>query len=230
MTDPLPGGQIDSQPPAATSPDSVPVPEARPVPAAEAAPAPAPETKTAAAAEVKPAPPPKPAAPAPPPLPDPPIIAELKAEFGDAILDAAVVDRKPTFVVERVHAVSFAQAVSARGFDYPACISGVDWPDAKAPENSYRETVYHLRNMSTGEWVVLKARCPSSDPWLYSLYPVYRGADWSEREIYDLFGIEFRGHPDLRRILMPEDWTGHPLLKSYRLSTYYSPAGNERQK
>lgn len=141
-----------------------------------------------------------------------------------------MVDNRPTFVVNRLNMIEFAMAAKMRGFDYPACICAVDWPDPKAPENSYREAVYHLRNTETGEWLVMKARCPSTDPWLQSLFLVYRGADWPEREMYDLFGIEFRGHPDLRRILLPEDWTGHPLLKSYRMSTYYSPAGNERQK
>ncbi|MCA1595575.1 MAG: NADH-quinone oxidoreductase subunit C, partial [Chloroflexi bacterium] len=175
----------------------------------------------------RPAAPPAPAAPATPP---PPIIEELKKQFGEAIQDASVVDGKPTFVVDRGQMVAFAAALKGRGFDYPACVSGVDWPDPKVPENSYRETVYHFWSMGQKEWAVLKARCPSTDPWLNSLYYVYQGVDWNEREVYDMYGIEFRGHPDLRRILLPEDWTGHPLLKSYRMSTYYSPAGNERQK
>jgi NADH-quinone oxidoreductase subunit C len=197
-------------------------------PAAESTPAAAVETPAPPAPRPTP-----PAKPAPPPAAEPappaPILAELQQQFGDAVIEAAMVDSRPTFVVDREQMVAFARAIRGRGFDYPACISGVDWADADESK-SYREAVYHFRSMATGEWVVLKARCPSSDPWLNSLISVYRGADWNEREIFDMFGIEFRGHPDLRRILMPEDWTGFPLLKSYRMSTYYSPAGNERQK
>ena len=220
----------DETPPA---PESSPVSKAAPSPGQAAGVTPG-SGPTPARAE-KPAAPPGPVPPAPtveapPPVPDPPILAEMKAEFGDAVVEAIVSDQRPTFVVKRDQMVEFARALRDRGFDYPGCITGVDWPNAAAPENSYRETVYHLMNTRTGAWVVLKARCPSSDPWLYSLSLVYRGADWPEREVYDMYGIDFHGHLDLRRILMPEDWTGHPLLKDYRMSTYYTPVGTERQK
>ncbi len=77
------------------------------------------------------------------------------------------------------------------------------------------EVVYHLHSVGRNERVRLKCRVPGADPEIESVTPVWRGAGWYEREAFDLFGIRFRGHPDLRRIMMPDDWEGHPLRKDY---------------
>jgi NADH-quinone oxidoreductase subunit C len=69
----------------------------------------------------------------------------------------------------------------------------------------------------------MKTRLAAGITTCASLVDVYRGADWMERECYDMFGITFDGHPDLRRILLPDDWQGHPLLKSYDVDTPYPP-------
>jgi len=77
------------------------------------------------------------------------------------------------------------------------------------------EVVYHLHSIERNERVRLKCRLGGEDPAIESVTSVWRGADWYEREVFDLFGIRFLNHPDLRRIMMPDDWVGYPLRKDY---------------
>jgi len=77
------------------------------------------------------------------------------------------------------------------------------------------ELVYHLHSIERNERLRLKARVSGKEPSIESVCPVWRGANWYEREVFDLFGITFIGHPELRRIMMPDDWEGHPLRKDY---------------
>ena len=77
------------------------------------------------------------------------------------------------------------------------------------------EVVYHLHSIEHNSRVRLKCRVRGEDPVIDSVTGVWRSADWYEREVFDLFGIRFLGHPDLRRILMPDDWEGYPLRKDY---------------
>jgi NADH-quinone oxidoreductase subunit C len=77
------------------------------------------------------------------------------------------------------------------------------------------ELNYHLVSISRRDRVRLRVRLPGNDPVVDSLIPVWPGANWLEREVFDLFGIRFTGHTDLRRILLPEDWEGHPLRRDY---------------
>ncbi len=85
---------------------------------------------------------------------------------------------------------------------------------ATCREKSF-EVVHGVRNLDTGDTLFLKTTVLEEAAEVDSLVPLYPGADWYEREIYDLFGIVFRGHPDLRRILMPDEYEGHPLLKEF---------------
>jgi NADH-quinone oxidoreductase subunit C len=82
------------------------------------------------------------------------------------------------------------------------------------------EVNYHLVSIPRRERLRLQVRLSSDDPVVDSLVPVWPGANWLEREIFDLMGIRFNGHPDLRRILMPEDWEGYPLRKDYPVEGY----------
>jgi NADH-quinone oxidoreductase subunit C len=75
------------------------------------------------------------------------------------------------------------------------------------------EVVYHLHSLQRNERLRLKCRVTGEKPQIDSVTPVWRSADWYEREVFDLFGIRFNGHPDLRRIMLPDDWEGHPLRK-----------------
>lgn len=77
------------------------------------------------------------------------------------------------------------------------------------------EVVYHLHSLERNERVRLKCRLSGDNPEIESVTSVWRSADWYEREVFDLFGIRFTGHPDPRRIMMPDDWEGHPLRKDY---------------
>jgi NADH-quinone oxidoreductase subunit C len=77
------------------------------------------------------------------------------------------------------------------------------------------EVVYHLHSIDQKQRVRLKCRLEGYEPAIESVTSVWRGANWYEREVFDLFGINFLNHPDLRRIMMPEDWEGHPLRKDY---------------
>ena len=85
------------------------------------------------------------------------------------------------------------------------------------------EIVAWVDNLDAGFAVELRTKLGPEGTTCPSLVPVYRGAEWMERECYDMFGVRFEGHPDLRRILLADDWQGHPLLKSYAVDTPYPP-------
>jgi NADH-quinone oxidoreductase subunit C len=93
-------------------------------------------------------------------------------------------------------------------------VTAVDW----YPEEPRFEVVYHLQSPERNERLRLKCRLPGATPEIDSVTGVWRGANWYERETFDLFGIRFRNHPDLRRIMLPEDWQGHPLRKDYPIT------------
>jgi len=82
------------------------------------------------------------------------------------------------------------------------------------------EVVYHLHSITKNERLRLKCRISGADPVIESATVVWRSANWYEREVFDLFGIRFLNHPDLRRIMMPDDWEGHPLRKDYPVTGY----------
>ncbi len=98
--------------------------------------------------------------------------------------------------------------------DYLIDLCGVDYLGKK--ENRF-EVVYHLYSIRHRHALRLKAEVPETDPRIDSVMPIWIGVNWHERECYDLFGIIFAGHPDLRRVLLPEDWEGYPLRKDYPL-------------
>jgi NADH-quinone oxidoreductase subunit C len=101
-------------------------------------------------------------------------------------------------------------------FNYLSGVTALD----HYPNEPRFETVYHLYSIETTQRLRLKVRLSADNPRVASVVPVWPGADAFEREVYDLFGVYFEGHPDLRRILMPEDWEGHPLRKDYPTEGY----------
>jgi len=101
-------------------------------------------------------------------------------------------------------------------FDELMCLSGVDYG-----AESELGVTYHLCSTATGSKFTVKVKVAREKPVLPSVSSLWRTANWHEREVYDLYGISFDGHPDLTRILLPDDWEGHPLRKDYVLNKTY---------
>ncbi len=130
--------------------------------------------------------------------------------------------RKTAEFDEEVYAVhpedyrSLLEALKAEGYDYPRSLSGVDMGYGL-------RVVVHLYGIESGRKATVYTDLPYDAPELESVTDLWPGLEWFEREAYDLFGIRFKGHPDLRRILLEEDWTIHPLLKRYDTGGYPLP-------
>jgi NADH/F420H2 dehydrogenase subunit C len=111
--------------------------------------------------------------------------------------------------VDATHLVAVCRFLRDQlGFDLLSCISGVDMLD-------HLETVYHVRSLTRGQLLQIKVRLDHEKPEVSSVVSVWPTANWLERETYDMFGIRFTGHPDLRRMLLDDDFEGYPLLKSF---------------
>lgn len=102
-------------------------------------------------------------------------------------------------------------------FDMLSCITGVD----NGPEKGSMEVVYDLYSIPHNHALALKVVLPRNNPEIESVGEIWKTALWHERETFDLLGIQFKGHPDHRRILLPADWQGHPLQKDYVHQEYY---------
>src|SRR5581483_3691436 len=100
---------------------------------------------------------------------------------------------------------------SSEKFERLSTVTGVD----RYPAEPRFEVVYHLHSVERNQRLRLKCRLSGSDPAIDSVTPVWRSANWYERETFDLYGVRFRNHPDLRRIMLPEEYEGHPLRKDY---------------
>jgi NADH-quinone oxidoreductase subunit C len=138
-----------------------------------------------------------------------PTLDRLRERFGDAIGDAVMAVDIPTVSVQAPRVLEIARCLKDElGFTFPVLATGIDWKDSL-------EVAWHLLNMDTGEFLAIKTTLNRDAPHVDSLTPVWAGMDWHEREAYDLLGIMFEGHPDLRRILLPDDWEGFPLRKDY---------------
>jgi NADH-quinone oxidoreductase subunit C len=145
---------------------------------------------------------------------------QLKSTFGDAVLDAkldGVHDPFITVAPDRVDEIARVLRDDENfRFDTLMCLSGVDYGGGTLG------VVYHLHSIRKGHKITLKVRVPAGNPHVRSVEAVWKTANWHEREAYDLIGIVFDGHPDLRRILMPYDWEGHPLRKDFEVPEFYN--------
>lgn len=102
-------------------------------------------------------------------------------------------------------------------FDMLSCITGID----NGPQAATVEVAYNLYSIPHNLHVMLKVVLPRENPAIDSISEIWKTADWLEREVFDMYGIHFNNHPDLRRILMPADWEGYPLRKDYKHQEYY---------
>jgi NADH-quinone oxidoreductase subunit C len=124
-----------------------------------------------------------------------------------------------TIVVPRSHLRRAGELLASDpelAFTFLSDVTGVD----HFPAEPRFELNYHLMSLTRRERLRLKVQVSSSDPVVETVTPVWEGANWHEREVFDLFGVRFEGHPDLRRILLPENWEGHPLRKDYPVEGY----------
>lgn len=163
------------------------------------------------------------------------IFALLKDKFGDSIIDVKTDQPAESFItinpLEIDKVCSFLRDNESLQFDSLLCLSGTDDAngESKSDESGALQIIggtfsvyYHIESTTLKHKLCLKVSAPRENPEVVSVNDVWRHADWHEREAYDMFGIVFLNHPDLRRILMPYDWeAGYPLRKDYKNPEFY---------
>jgi NADH-quinone oxidoreductase subunit C len=143
------------------------------------------------------------------------VLTRLARKFGDAVLDTSSEHGNETAVVtrERVSEIAeFLRDDRELAFDMPIDCTAVDWWQRRAQRF---DVVWRLYSTTKHHRVCLKVRVSEEDSTVPSLTPIWRGMNWHEREAYDMYGIRFTGHPNLKRVLLYEEFVGHPLRKDY---------------
>ncbi len=148
------------------------------------------------------------------------ITKRLRDAFGDAVVEAKSEGVPEPFLKVapgKIHEIAaLLNDDTVLRFDFLMCLSGVD---------NGKETlgvVYHLYSMEHRHRLALKTDLPAADPKLSTVSDIWPTANWHEREAWDMYGIVFENHPDLRRILLPEDYPGHPLRKDFKVPEFYN--------
>jgi len=152
---------------------------------------------------------------------------KLKARFGEAVGPLSEPKIDPFAVVKGEAVVEVARFLRDEpGLELDFCedLTAVDWP-----KRNVIEVVYHLYSYRHRHGIVLKVETDRAAPSVPSVEGVWKAANWMEREVYDLFGVEFPGHPDQRRVLLPDDWEGHPLRKDYQEAGGWHGISNVRE-
>jgi len=130
---------------------------------------------------------------------------------GAPVLETLFFRGRGTLLIEPGHIRAVLARLRERGYSFMSSLHGVD----HYPDEPRLGVVYELLDMSRVDRITVKLRVPSDAPEVESVTPDWPTADHQEREVYDMFGVVFRGHPDLRRILMPEDYEGHPQRRDF---------------
>jgi len=139
------------------------------------------------------------------------VVQAIRSQFGEVVKASEVKGVEARMNIDREKSYELLARLKEMGFGYLNCVSSVDWI-----ASGELEAVYNLSSLEEPTKVLVRVRVPREDPVIQSVVSLWSTADWHEREAYDLMGIRFEGHPDLRRILTSEDWVGHPLRKDYR--------------
>ena len=150
------------------------------------------------------------------------ILERLRARFGSSVIETHAQHGDHTAVVDRAalpSALSLCRDDGDFGFDVLMDLTAVDYQKFPGREDGPRfEVVYHLYSLRWNHRVRIKVRVDEDDAVVPTAVPLWPIADWFEREVWDMFGVRFEGHPDLRRLLMYEEFVGHPLRKDYPIS------------
>jgi NADH-quinone oxidoreductase subunit C len=143
-------------------------------------------------------------------------IASLLASKPDAITDAVFAFSELSLTIAGDDIREACKTVQAAGYNFLEDVTCVDW----YPNEPRFQVTYHILSHGLKERVRLKVMVQSMDAAVDSIVPVWPSADFYEREVFDLFGVRFAGHPNMRRIMMPDEWEGHPLRKDYPVEGY----------
>ena len=148
----------------------------------------------------------------------PPAVDYVLAALGDRLgtLETSVYRGQTRVVVPEPRAFEMLAFLRERGFDLLVDVTCVDYLEYKGATHRYG-LVYLLADTATNRRLTVRVFVDDPDPTVRSVVSLWQAADWLEREVWDLFGIRFAGHPDLRRLVMPEEFTAHPLRKDYPL-------------
>ncbi|UJS18895.1 MAG: NADH-quinone oxidoreductase subunit C [Candidatus Jettenia sp.] len=151
------------------------------------------------------------------------IATAIKSNFPQAIIDSSTFRNELTLTIKKefiVQVARFLKEDKELHFNFLSDLCGVD----RVETDGIFEVVYHLYSIDKNHRVRLKVPIPSNELSIPTVTNVWKTANWHERETYDMFGIKFTGHPDLRKILTPEDFEGYPLRKDYPIDGRQPPA------
>jgi NADH-quinone oxidoreductase subunit C len=152
---------------------------------------------------------------------DDPVVDKVSEKLGQSLLETAVYQGETTLVVTREairDLAVFLRDDPEMRFVRLSDLCGVDYLGlGRQPRFA---VVYHFHSLQLGRWIRVRVPVEEDDAIVPSLVPVWPGADFAEREVWDLFGIRFADHPNLERLLLPDDWEGHPLRKDYPVEGY----------
>jgi NADH-quinone oxidoreductase subunit C len=149
-------------------------------------------------------------------MPGHPAIKALLAWKPEALVDAKFDFDELTLTIALTEIRAACSTVQAAGYNFFEDMTAVDW----YPLAPRFQLSYHILSFGLKERIRLRVLLDEAEPSVDSITPVWPGANFFEREVFDLFGIHFAGHPDLRRIMLPDDWNGHPLRKDYPVEGY----------
>jgi NADH-quinone oxidoreductase subunit C len=147
---------------------------------------------------------------------DHPAIAAVLAIGSEALAEARWDRNEMTLTIPRESIVAAASAVQAAGYNFLEDVTAVDW----FPASPRFQISYHIVSHTLKERIRLRVLLQEGEPSVDTITDVWPSANYYEREVFDLFGVRFDGHPNLRRIMMPEEWKGHPLRKDYPVEGY----------